>query len=249
MPDSNDRGQVSSNDLRNSQFGGGLIDADTVDAERVGGDIYNIHIGQQTVASSNPVQSENQRKRSQQERGSLEKAYTLQSQRVDRIRNAWVIETDPSRKFQYEQQLQSEERTLYKLGDKLNTIEQQLQATKNYAREDNFNQESIYEVDSYSEDPEPHNQNFSKDDSIADLIEKLKKIKPEAIVSSCSTYQEANALVLELWNEATKIAKKTQLSEALFLLEFAIAIAKILNDPVLWLAIDKDLEFIKAKLR
>lgn len=130
MPDSNDRGQVSSNDLRNSQFGGGLIDADTVNAGRVGGDIYNIHIGQQTVASGNPVQSQNQRERSQQERDSLEKAYTLQSRRVDRIRNAWVIETYPSRKFQYEHQLQSEERTLYKLGDKLNAIEQQLQATK-----------------------------------------------------------------------------------------------------------------------
>ncbi|MBC1224814.1 hypothetical protein GNF11_09120 [Nostoc sp. UCD122] len=42
-----------------------------------------------------------------------------------------VIETDVSCKFQYEQQLQAEERTLKELGDKLNAIEQQLQATDN----------------------------------------------------------------------------------------------------------------------
>lgn len=41
----------------------------------------------------------------QQETDSLEKAYTLQSQRVDRIRNTWVIETDPSCKFQSEHQV------------------------------------------------------------------------------------------------------------------------------------------------
>ncbi|MEH1899810.1 MAG: AAA-like domain-containing protein [Nostoc sp.] len=52
MPDSQDPKQVS-NDLRNTQFGGGLINADTVNAGRIGGDIYNIHLGRQTVASGN----------------------------------------------------------------------------------------------------------------------------------------------------------------------------------------------------
>ncbi|MHC5721555.1 MAG: hypothetical protein ACYTX0_58445, partial [Nostoc sp.] len=99
---------------------------------RIGGDIYNIHLGQQAVSGS-PPQSQKQKERSQQERDSLEKAYTLQSQRVDRIRNAWVIETDPSRKFQYEQQLQIEELTLRELGEKLDAIEQQLQPTENSA--------------------------------------------------------------------------------------------------------------------
>ncbi|MEH2468542.1 AAA-like domain-containing protein [Nostoc sp.] len=138
MPDSEDPKQVSSNDLRNSQFGGGLINADTVNAGRIGGDIYNIHLGQQTVASGSPAQSQNQRERclrraspTQQEQDSLEKAYALQSQRIARIRNAWIIETDPSRKFQYEHQLQSEERTLKELGDKLDAIEQQLQVAEN----------------------------------------------------------------------------------------------------------------------
>ncbi|MEH1887663.1 MULTISPECIES: hypothetical protein [unclassified Nostoc] len=41
MPDSEDPKQVSSNDLRNAQFGGGLVNADTVNAGRIGGDIVN----------------------------------------------------------------------------------------------------------------------------------------------------------------------------------------------------------------
>ncbi|MEH2411035.1 hypothetical protein [Nostoc sp.] len=102
MPDSEDPKQVSSNDLRNSQFGGGLINAESVNAGLIGGDIYNIHLGQQTAASGSPTPSQNQRERSQQEQDSLEKAYALQSQRIERIRNAWIIETDPSRKFQYD---------------------------------------------------------------------------------------------------------------------------------------------------
>lgn len=72
MPDSQDPKQVN-NDLRNSQFGGGLVNADTVNAGRIGGDIYNIYFGQQTVASGNSVQSQNQRQRSQQERDSKDR--------------------------------------------------------------------------------------------------------------------------------------------------------------------------------
>ena len=74
MPDSEDPKQVNNNDLRNSQFGGGLINADTVNAGRIGGDIYNIHLGQQTAASGNPVQSQNQQQRSLSERDSLKAA-------------------------------------------------------------------------------------------------------------------------------------------------------------------------------
>ncbi|MFN6565538.1 MAG: hypothetical protein RMY28_037850 [Nostoc sp. ChiSLP01] len=47
MPDSEDLKKVTNNDLPNSQFGGGLINADIVNAQRIGGDIYNtknIHI-------------------------------------------------------------------------------------------------------------------------------------------------------------------------------------------------------------
>jgi hypothetical protein len=131
MPDSEDPKQVNDNDLRNAQFGGGLVNAGTVNAGQIGGDIYNIHLGQQTVASGNSVQSQSQRQRSQQERDSLEKAYTLQSQKVANLRTALVIETDVTRKFQYEHQLQAEERTLGELGDKLDTIEQHLQVTEN----------------------------------------------------------------------------------------------------------------------
>ncbi|MDZ8106705.1 MAG: AAA-like domain-containing protein [Nostoc sp. DedQUE12a] len=130
MPDSQDPKQVN-NDLRNAQFGGGLINADTVNAGQIGGNVYNIHFGQQTVKSDNSVQSQNQRQRSQQKKDSLEKVYTLQSQKVASIRTAWIIETDPSRKFQYEQQLQAESRTLKELADKLDAVERQLQADNN----------------------------------------------------------------------------------------------------------------------
>lgn len=47
MPDSQDPKQANNNDLRNAQFGGGFINAENVHAERIGGDIYNIHLGQQ----------------------------------------------------------------------------------------------------------------------------------------------------------------------------------------------------------
>jgi len=47
MPDSENSKKVTNNNLQNAQFGGGLINAETVNAERLGGDIYNrsnIHI-------------------------------------------------------------------------------------------------------------------------------------------------------------------------------------------------------------
>jgi hypothetical protein len=245
MPDSQDSKQVINNDLSNSQLGNGLINADTVNAKRIGGDTYNIHLGQKTAALNNSAPSPNQQEqslRSQQERDSLEKIYTLQGQKVTSIRNAWVIETDPSRKFQYEQQLQEEERILKEFGKKLDAIEQQLRS-KGHDR----NQKLTKEANSYFEPPEPDNENTSTDIT-ANMIEKLKKLKPEAVINSCSTHQEVLSLVNDLWFEGTKIAKKGRLSEAVFLLEFGIAIAKILDNIILWLAIDKDLEFIKAKL-
>lgn len=127
MPDSENQKEVSSNDLRNSQLGGGFINADTVNAGQIGGDIYNIHLGQQ-AASGSPPQSQKQRERSQQEKDSLDKLYTLQSQKVAKIRTELVIETDPSRRFKYEHQLHEEERTLKQLSDKLNAIEEKLQS-------------------------------------------------------------------------------------------------------------------------
>ncbi|NEU84590.1 hypothetical protein G1O98_37910, partial [Nostoc sp. UIC10630] len=41
MPDSEDPKQVSSNDLRNSQFGGGLINAENVNTNQIGNNTYN----------------------------------------------------------------------------------------------------------------------------------------------------------------------------------------------------------------
>jgi hypothetical protein len=71
--------------------------------------------------------SDEQLRRLEEEKNSLEQPYQLQTKKIASIRNALIIETDPSRKFQYEQQLHAEERTLKELGDKLDAIEQHLQ--------------------------------------------------------------------------------------------------------------------------
>lgn len=46
MPDAENPKQVNNNDLRNAQFAGGLVNADNVIAGQIGGDNYNIYIGQ-----------------------------------------------------------------------------------------------------------------------------------------------------------------------------------------------------------
>ncbi|RCJ18357.1 hypothetical protein A6S26_28960 [Nostoc sp. ATCC 43529] len=82
--------------------------------------------------SDNPVQPQSQRERWQKERDSLAEAYELQRKKVAELRKASVIETDVSRKFQYEQNLQSAESELKKLDDDLNSIEQKLNSPSIY---------------------------------------------------------------------------------------------------------------------
>lgn len=53
MQDSQEPKQVTNNNAPNSQFGGGLINAGIVNAGRIGGDTYNIHLGQQQGTSVN----------------------------------------------------------------------------------------------------------------------------------------------------------------------------------------------------
>jgi len=71
MPDSQDPKTVTNNDLPNSQFGGGLINAESVKAERIGGDIYNIYFRHPPVAS-NPTPSANQQRSPAVDSNSLE---------------------------------------------------------------------------------------------------------------------------------------------------------------------------------
>ncbi|WP_414585599.1 CHAT domain-containing protein [Scytonema sp. PCC 10023] len=71
--------------------------------------------------------TQEQRRRLERERNSLEKLYKLQSEKVTWIREALIIETDPLRKFQYEKQIQEEECTLKEFSDRLCEIENQLQ--------------------------------------------------------------------------------------------------------------------------
>ncbi|MBE8991080.1 hypothetical protein [Nostoc sp. LEGE 12450] len=212
MPDSEDTKQVS-NDLRNSQFGGGLINAGTVNAGQIGGDIYNIHLGQQTVVSGNSVQSQNQRQRSLSERDSLEKAYTLQSQKVANLRTALVIETDVSRKFQYEHQLQTEERTLNELGGKLDAIEQQLQAADNSRVEADA---SIYNIEQPPIEQNSNNQdrttNKALPNSRRDFYLKQLAQKNNELAAIESQLQGTLSAVdeLKLNNQAEAILKKIE---------------------------------------
>jgi len=60
MPDSQDPKQVN-NDLRNAQFGGGFINAENVNAGRIGGDIWNIFFEQQTTPVGNSARPKNER--------------------------------------------------------------------------------------------------------------------------------------------------------------------------------------------
>ncbi|MGI8502132.1 MAG: NACHT domain-containing protein, partial [Hassallia sp.] len=61
MPESEDPKKVSNNDLRNAQVGGGFINAENVNAQRIGGDIWNFFLGQQAAPVGNPARPENQR--------------------------------------------------------------------------------------------------------------------------------------------------------------------------------------------
>ncbi|MFN6565247.1 MAG: NACHT domain-containing protein [Nostoc sp. ChiSLP01] len=61
MPDSQEPNQVNNNDLSNAQFGGGFINAENVNAGRIGGDIWNIFFGQQTTPVGNPARPKNER--------------------------------------------------------------------------------------------------------------------------------------------------------------------------------------------
>ena len=63
MPEPQDQKKVSNHDLPNSQWGGGLIDAETVNAERIGGDIWNIFLGRQEAASCGQLSTQEYRNR------------------------------------------------------------------------------------------------------------------------------------------------------------------------------------------
>ncbi|MBE9193693.1 hypothetical protein IQ230_25965 [Gloeocapsopsis crepidinum LEGE 06123] len=52
-------------------------------------------------------------------------------------------------------------------------------------------------MNSHSSEPDLCNQKSSVN-STSDIIEQLKKLKPEKVVSSFNTYQEANAFVIAL---------------------------------------------------
>lgn len=72
MPESQEPKQVNNNDLRNAQIGGGFINAETVNAQRIGGDIWNFFLGQQLAPVGNPARPKNQRLLLAQVKGEVE---------------------------------------------------------------------------------------------------------------------------------------------------------------------------------
>lgn len=76
--------------------------------------------------------SDEQRRRLEQEKKSLEQSYKLQSEKIDRLRNALIIETDPSRKFQHEQDIKEQEKKRKEFGDRLDEIEKCLESGQIY---------------------------------------------------------------------------------------------------------------------
>jgi uncharacterized membrane protein YeaQ/YmgE (transglycosylase-associated protein family)/GTPase SAR1 family protein len=105
---SEDPKKVSKNDLRNSQFGGGFIDAETVNADRIGGDIYNVVLNQQPTLTRQEYHNRQAlltKVKNFWVKGVLEKSLYNQvlielglEERPDAIANPWnvIIETGDS---------------------------------------------------------------------------------------------------------------------------------------------------------
>ncbi|AUT00516.1 peptidase C14 [Nostoc sp. CENA543] len=70
--------------------------------------------------------SESQKLRREEERNRLQREWETRNEKVKRIGAAFAIETDPSRKFQLEQQLQQEKTELKHLENELDAIERLL---------------------------------------------------------------------------------------------------------------------------
>ncbi|MEH2243296.1 CHAT domain-containing protein [Nostoc sp.] len=77
--------------------------------------------------------SNEQRRRLEKERDSLQNEWDIRNDRLMRIRKTLAIETDPSSQFKYEQQIQNEDNELKRLTDRLDEIEKQLQSVEHKA--------------------------------------------------------------------------------------------------------------------
>jgi len=103
-----DKKKVSNNDLRNAQFGGGFVDAETVNANRIGGDIYNVVLNQQPTLTRQEYRDRQALLNQVNNfwvKGVLENSLYNQvmielglEERPDAITNPWnvIIETDDS---------------------------------------------------------------------------------------------------------------------------------------------------------
>ncbi|MCP6759906.1 MAG: GUN4 domain-containing protein [Fischerella sp. CENA71] len=81
--------------------------------------------------------SDKQRRRLEEEKKSFEQSYKLQSEKIDRLRNALIIETDPSRKFKHEQDIKEQEYKLKEFSNRLDEIEKCLESEQIYKTKEN----------------------------------------------------------------------------------------------------------------
>ncbi|NEP00738.1 MAG: NACHT domain-containing protein [Symploca sp. SIO2E9] len=100
--------KVSNNDLQNSQFAGGFVDAETVNAHQIGGDIYNIALNQQPTLTRQEYRNRQallNKVKKDWVKGVLEKSLYNQvliewglEERPDAIANPWsvILETEES---------------------------------------------------------------------------------------------------------------------------------------------------------
>ena len=89
----------------------------------------------ETPQPTHPNLNDSQKRRREQERDRLQGEWEIRNEKVKRIRAALVIETDPSKKFQLEQQLKAENTELKHLNNELNEIENLLQLQPSYPPE------------------------------------------------------------------------------------------------------------------
>ena len=86
------------------------------------------------------IQGNDQRRRLESQRDSLQKTWELTNDKLKYLRNAFAIETDAASKFKLEQQIKREETQLENLGRQLEKIEQDLSRSHSFLQEVTNNQ-------------------------------------------------------------------------------------------------------------
>jgi AAA-like domain/Effector-associated domain 9/CHAT domain len=105
--------------------------------------------------------SDRQRSRLEQERDGLENQYTLLSEKLNRLRDAYAIENDPTTKFKLEKQIEQSESEIATINVKLESIEEKLNNSPQYPTDktarsmtESINSEPVRSIPITLEEPE-----------------------------------------------------------------------------------------------